>query len=545
MAVMSGGEVLVRSLVREGVEVVFGLPGVQLMGAVDAFYGHRDEVRWITVRNEQSATYMAYGYARTTGRLGVAMVVPGPGALNAAAGLGTAYAASTPVLLLSGQVETGDLGQRRGALHEVEEQLDVFRPITKACSRVLKVSDIPAAVRSSVCLAQSGRPRPVELEVPWDVLDAEAEVEPLEIEPPSPPELDAAAVRAAARQISAARRPLIWAGGGVVTADASVELTELARHLNAPVMTTHQGKGAIAEDHPLSVGVFYANFGPARHILPQADVVLAVGSRLLLPRETPWAFRDDQKLIQIDVDSDEVGRNQPIQLGAVGDARSVIAMLLDEVGDGGGSAWRLQELEAIRARVRREVEALAPTQLAIIDALRQELAPDAVVVQGVTNVAYWANLTFPVLRPRSYVTSSYFASLGYGFPAALGAKVGNPQRQVVALCGDGGFMYGVPELATAVQEGINVVALVFVDNAFGASRRDQQQRFGSRFLGTRLHNPSFARLAEEFGGRGIHVAEPEEVGGALREALACGRPAIIEVPLPTLMPPFQATPPDV
>ena len=240
-----------------------------------------------------------------------------------------------------------------------------------------------------------------------------------------------------------------------------------------------------------------------------------------------------------------MGRNQPVQLGVVGDARRVLAALLDEVGDGGKSAWHLQELEEVRARVRREVEAVAPTQLAIIDALRQELAPDAVVVQGVTNVAYWANVAFPVLRPRSYVTSSYFASLGYSFPAALGAKVGNPQRQVVALCGDGGFMYGVPELATAVQENINVVALVFVDNALGASRHDQQRRFGSRFLGTRLHNPSFARLAEEFGARGILVTGPEEVGSALREALDCKRPVVIEVPLPTLTPPFQATPPDV
>lgn len=544
MAVMSGGEVLARSLVQEGVEVVFGLPGVQLMGALDAFYRYQGEVRWITVRNEQSATYMAYGYARTTGRLGVAMVVPGPGALNAAAGLGTAYAASTPVLLLSGQVGTGDLGRHRGALHEVGEQMDVFRPITKACSRVLRVRDIPATLHSSVCVARSGRPRPVEMEVPWDVLDAEAEVEPLKPGPISQPELDVAGVRAAARRISAARHLVIWAGGGVVTADGSAELTALAHRLNAPVVTTQQGKGAIAEDDPLSVGVFYTNFGPARHILPQADVVLAVGSRLLLPQGTPWALRDDQGLVQIDVDPEEVGRNQPVQLGVVGDARRALAALLDEVGDGGKSAWHLQELEEVRARVRREVEAVAPTQLAIIDALRRELAPDAVVVQGVTNVAYWANVAFPVLRPRSYVTSSYFASLGYSFPAALGAKVGNPQRQVVALCGDGGFMYGVPELATAVQENINVVALVFVDNALGASRHDQQRRFGSRFLGTRLHNPSFARLAEEFGARGILVTGPE-VGSALREALACKRPVVIEVPLPTLTPPFQATPPDV
>ena len=464
---------------------------------------------------------------------------------QAAQGLATAYAASTPVLLLSGQAETGDLGKRRGALHEVDDQLDVFRAITKACSRVLEVADIPAKLHGLARVAQSGRPRPVELEVPWDVLVARAEVELFEPEPLPSSGLDTAAVRSAARQICAARRPLIWAGGGVVTADASGELTELAQRLRAPVITTAQGKGAIAEDHPLSLGVCYTGFGPARHVFPQADVVLAVGSRLGLLRGVPWALRDDQKLIQIDVDAEEVGRNQNVHLGIVGDARKVLAALVDELDDGGVSMWQAHELGTVRTRVREEVEALAPTQLAIVDALREELAADAVVVQGVTNVAYWATLAFPVLRPRSYVTSSYFASLGYAFPAALGAKVGNPQRQVVALCGDGGFMYGLPELATAVQEGINVVALVFVDNAFGALRYNQQHNLGSRFLGTALRNPSFARVAQEFGAWGVRVTGPTEVAGALREALACGRPAVIEVPLPTLVAPFQARPPDL
>lgn len=540
MPTMTGAEALAESLTREGTEVIFGLPGVQIMEALDAIY-RRQSMRWVSVRHEQAAAFMAYGYARTTGKIGVAMVVPGPGALNATAALGTAYAASSPLLLISGQIESYNLGQRRGATHEIDDQLEVFRPLTKWCHRVLKVEEIPGMVHEAIRRMRTGRPRPVELEVPSDILLAKAEVTLPEPETVLPGQPDPTQIRSAARLLSLARRPVIWAGGGVIAADASGELTRLAEQLNAPVITTPEGKGAIRGDHPLSLGVCYWGPGPARYALPQADVILAVGSRLYLRPPLPGAFRPEQKLIQIDADPEEIGRNQTVQLGIPADARAALSALGPELPRDIGSTWQPGEIEKIRQAALGELEEVAPLQLALVRTIRAELKEDDILIPGVTNIAYWGHLTYPVLLPRTYLNSSYFATLGYAFPTALGAKTGNPQRKVVAICGDGGFMFAPQELATAVQEGLNVVAIVFVDQAFGASFYDQEHRFGSRVIGTRLHNPDFARLAEAMGARGIKLARPEELKEGLRAALGEDRPTVIEVPVPTMISPWQVS----
>ncbi len=539
MATMSGAQALVRSLAREGVDTIFGLPGVQIMSVFDALYDE-PAIRLVTVRHEQSTAYMADGYARTTGKVGVGLVVPGPGALNATAGLGTAYASSSPVLLISGQMESYNLGMRRGALHEVEDQLDVFRPITKWCARVPRVGEIPAAVHQAMKHLRTGRPRPVELEVPWDVLPSSAEVELLEPEMYQQQDPDPASVKKAAELLSAARRPLIWAGGGTNAADASQELIDLAGTLNAPVITTPQGKGSIPEDHPLSLGTFYYAHGPGHRAIPQADVILAVGSRLHLTPRPPWAFQGHQKLIHIDADPEELGRNWPTEVAIAADARLGLQAILSELGGRtSASQWTHGDIASIRSATYQEIVGMAPTQVKIIETLRRELEDDAIVVSGTTDVGYWSHLAFPVLRPRSYLTTSYFATLGFAFPTAIGAKIGNRDRQVVAICGDGGFMYGIPDLATAVQEGANVVAVVFNNNAYGASLADQQDRYGGRVYGTRLHNPDFAALAESFGATGIKTSGHEELGEALRSALKVEGPVVIEVPIPVLYPPFQ------
>jgi len=538
---MTGAQALVRSLAREGVEVVFGLPGVQIMHIFDALHGEPG-IRLVTVRHEQATTYMADGYARTTGKVGVGLVVPGPGALNAAAGLGTAYATSSPVLLISGQMESYALGARRGALHEIEDQLDIFRPITKWCARVLQVEEIPVALHQAMRHLRTGRPRPVELEIPWDVLPSSAEVELPEAEvfPKQGP--DPSEIREASELLAHARRPIIWAGGGTMAADASQELVELATSLNAPVITTHQAKGIIPDDHPRSLGTFYYGHGPGYRAMPQADVILAVGSRLHLAPRVSWAFQRHQKLIHIDADPDELGKNWPTQVAIAADARPGLQALLAELGGRTVSEWTQGEIAAIKDEAYREVKGMAPLQVEVIETLRRELDDDAIVVSGTTDIGYWSHLAFPVLKPRSYLTTSYFATLGYEFPTAIGAKIGNPNRQVVATCGDGGFMYGIPDLATAVQEGVNVVALVFNNSAFGASLADQRSRFEGRVYGTRLHNPDFARLAESFGARGVRLSGPAELADALRSGLRSDGPVVIEVPMPVLDPPFQIPP---
>lgn len=539
MPQMTGGQALVRSLVREGVEMVFALPGAQVMRIFDAFYDQPD-IRLLTVRHEQTTTFMADGYARIKGKPGVALVVPGPGVLNASAGLGTAYATSSPVLLLAGQIESDQLGKNRGALHEIDDQLDFVRPLTKWCRRVLNVAEIPGAIHEAMRQMKTGRPRPTEVEIPPDVLASSAEVELIEPEvyPPAVP--DRKLMSRAADLLAGAKKPLIWAGGGVILADASRELTALAQTAGIPVATTAEGKGSIPEDHVLSLGVAYHGIGAPAWASPKADVLLAVGTRFSRQMSGAVKPQNHQRLIQIDADAEVIGRNYPAEIAIVADAKIALKMLLEEVGskESPRERWAVSELDEMRKKNRQRLEELAPAQCEIIGQIQQALGEEAIVVSGITNIGYWSHFAYQIKKPRTYLTASYFATLGFAFPTALGAKMAAPDRPVVSFSGDGGFMYGLPELATAVKHGINVIALVFVDNAFGASLNDQRTRYQGRLIGTDLYNPSFAQVAELFGAKGIQV-EPENIGKGLRQAIEAQRPTVIEVPIPTLEPPFQ------
>jgi acetolactate synthase-1/2/3 large subunit len=542
MAQMTGGQAIIQALRREGVEHVFGLPGVQIMGIYDAFYGQSD-VKLITVRHEQTTTYMADGYARVTGKPGVGLVVPGPGVQNASAALGTAYSCSSPVLLLAGQIESYMLGQDKGALHEINDQLDIVRPVTKWCQRVLKVEDIPGAIHEAMRQMQTGRPRPTLVEVPPDVLAMGAEVTlPMAEHYPllSP---DQASVTRAAELLASAKKPLIWAGGGVILGDASEALQALAEALGAPVATTPEGKGAIPEDHALALGTGYYGHGAPSLAAPRADVILAVGTRLTGQMRGPTAPKSPQRLIHLDVDPAVIGKNYPAEIALVGHAKSGLRMLVDAVRQfkTHRDRWPQRELEEIHRENDAWVRQHAPLQCEIIGELQKVLHDDAVVVSGITNIGYWSHFALRVRQPRTYLTASYFATLGFAFPTALGAKVAAPNRQVVSLSGDGGFMYALPELATAVQYGINVVAVVFADGAFGASNNDQRTRYQGRMVGTNFHNPNFVQVAEAFGAKGIR-AEPDRLANALQEAFDANRPTLIEVPVPTMAPPFQIPP---
>jgi acetolactate synthase-1/2/3 large subunit len=484
---------------------------------------------------------MADGYARVRGKPGVGLVVPGPGVQNALAAVGTAYACSSPVLLLAGQIESKDLGKDGGALHEVNDQLDMVRPVTKWCKRVMKVEEIPGAIREAMRQMKTGRPRPTEVEIPWDTMRSSGEVEFLPRENIRSAEPDQQSVRRAAELLAQARKPLIWAGGGAIISDGSAELKDLAEALGAPVAMTAQGKGAIPENHPLSLGGAYYGFGPVRWAMAGADVVLTVGTRITWQQARPsTALRPPQKLIQLDADSSMIGKNYPAEVALVSDARAALKALAGELRrmkvDKG--RWSSSELEQCRENHRKWLQEKAPLQYQIIKTLRKELADDAIFVCGVTNIGYWANLAYEVRKPRTFITSSYFATLGYSFPTALGAKLAAPDRQVVCVVGDGGFLYACAELATAVRYGINLVTIVFNDQAFGSTKSDQVVNFKGRIVGTELNNPDFARLAEVFGARGLK-ATPEQLGKALREALDSKQPAVIEVPVPTMIAPFQ------
>ncbi len=523
---VTGGEALVQCLKAHGVDTVFGLPGVQLDWAFDALYAERDTIRVYHTRHEQAVSYMADGYARVTGRVGVCLTVPGPGVLNAMAGLATAYACSSSVLCLTGQIPSQEIGAGRGLLHEINNQLGALRSVTKWTAPAHTPEAIPGTIAEAFRQLRTGRPRPVAVEIPPDVLRATAPfapAAPLAVETATP---DPEAVERAARALGRAERPVIFAGGGVLRAAAWEPLRELAGMLEAPVVMTENGKGAVSDREYLA-----QNMTAAAELVPAADVIVVIGSRFYVPSRSDWGPRAGQTVIQLDIDPEEIGRNSPVTLGIVADARPGIEALVAAVPrHNRRRARRRDELEAVRARTRATLETVQP-QAAFAAAIRDVLPDDGILVTEMTQVGYWSNVGFPVYAPRTYITSGYQGTLGHGFANALGAQVGAPGRPVVSINGDGGFMYNVQELSTAVRHRLNVVAIVFSDNAYGNVRRIQRESFGGRLIASDLLNPDFVLLAEAFGMEGMRADTPDALRRALAKALSDQRPALIEVPV--------------
>ncbi len=518
---LTGGEALVKQLHREGVRVVFGLPGVQLYGAMAALRDEKD-MRFILTRHEQATTYMADGYARAGGGIGAALVVPGPGVLNAGAGLSTAYSCSSPVLLVAGQVPRRYLGKDVGVLHEINEQLDVVKPVTKWRKRVLEVAEIPAAVQEAVRQLKTGRPRPVHLEIPPDTLEEEGEAEllpPVSVARAAAPAAD---IERAARLLLGAERPVIYAGGGVHASGAHEVLVAVAEYLQAGIVQSAEGKGAASDQSDLSLGAALWPKNPLRDYLDAADLVFVVGSRCAVA-----AFQPAQKIVQLDVDADEIGRNHPVAIGLAGDARATLERLLERLRT---EAPPRPSRKTERERLREALAALDTQEPnhSILTSLRSGTPEDAIVIAGMTQIGYYSRPFWPVYRPRTYLTSSYSGNLGFEVPTALGAKMARPERAVVCITGDGGFMYNSQELSTAVREKINAVIVLFNDNAYGNVARDLDESWGGSH-GAAVVNPDFMKLADAYGVVGMRAAKPTEVGDLVRKAVTLDRPVLIEV----------------
>ena len=533
MAKMTGGQALVRSLYREGVRVVFGLPGVQLYHAMDAFYDEPG-IRFITTRHEQATAYMADGYSRAGGGIGTALVVPGPGLLNATAAMNTAYAASSPVMMVSGQIERDMIGVNRGMLHEVDDQLDIMKTVTKFARRAMDPAEVPETVHEAFHHLKNGRPRPVEIEIPPETLAEVADVELLEPEAPRRLAPDAGRIAEAARMLAASENPLIWAGGGTISSESSDAVRKLAEHMQMPVIATAEAKGIISDRHPLSLGSLWLRNDTVAGENSNHDLVLAVGTRLAFPM---WI--GGQQVIQIDVDEAELGRNYANTFGVQGDARLSLEALLSEVSKlSPAHADRSAEVAAERAQ-REEARITVEPQESFLAAVRSAMPDDGILIAGMTQLGYYSRAYFPVYEPRTFITSSYSGNLGYAYPTALGAKVAQPDKAVVALSGDGGFMYNSQEMATAVQYGINAIVVVFNDNAYGNVLRDQRNRFTGRTIGAELHNPDFMKLADAYGMNGVRVETPEGLETALKQCLAHDGPSLIEVPVGPMPTPFE------
>jgi len=520
MTTISGAEAIVKSLRRHGIDTVFALPGGQLDNLFDAIYQEGAGLRLITSRHEQGVAYMAYGYAKSTGTVGTYAVVPGPGLLNSSAALCTAWANNARVLCISGQLPSTSLGKGYGDLHEINDQLGLIRHITKWAERINHPADAPRVVSEAFSQLMNGRPRPVEIEMPMDVMGQRVAVD-LDVPPPRlvQPPVDDDLVDAAARLLNAAKRPMIVVGSGAQ--DACNEILAVAEKLQAPVMAKRNGKGVLPSDHFLS-----ANLPMGHRLWGEADAVLAVGTRLRMPL-CMWGKDDDLGLVRVDIDPVEVNRICTPEVGITGDAAAVLGALVDRLD--GSAATRRDELLELRAAIDADMQENIAPLVAYLAAIRDVLPADGIFVDEVTQVGFASWFGFPVSRPRQHITAGYQGTLGYGFATALGVVAANPDRKVIQVSGDGGFMFNVQELATAVQYKLPVTTIIFNDNRYTNVQRQQQEWFEGRVLASDLHNPDFVKLAHSFGAMAERVATPEELRPAIERAFAQDGPAIIEV----------------
>jgi acetolactate synthase-1/2/3 large subunit len=525
MATMTGGQALVQQLKLEGIDTIFGLPGVQLDWAFDAIYEERDHFRVVHTRHEQATAYMADGFARSTGKIGMALVVPGPGLLNAGAALATAYACSSPVLCVTGQIDSKLIGLGRGILHEVRDQMGMIASVTKWQGRAMAAAEIPGLVHEAFRQLKSGRPRPVEIEIPEDILKSSGEVQLLEPPLVERPAGDPDLIDRAAQALGKARKPLIYAGGGVLRAGAWTELQQLAEMLEAPVTMTVNARGALSDRHHLAVTDLVA-----ADLAPDADVILVVGSRFVVGANAGWK-PGEKTVIQLDIDPEEVGRNYPPDLPIIADAKAGLVGLVDRVPRYNGSRpSRREEIAGLKTQLAARGAAMQPmAELGL--AIRAELPDDGFCISESTQVGYWTQAYFPVYWPRTFLTSGYQGTLGYGFATAIGVQVGNPGRKVVSINGDGGFFFNAQELSTVAQQGLPLVAIVFNDNAYGNVRGSQITRFGGRTIASDLYNPDFMKLADAYGIAGRRAKGAQELRRELRAALAANEPTLIEVPV--------------
>ena len=528
MANLTGGQALAQSLKKHGVDTIFGLPGIQLDWLFDGLYDLQasGDIKIYHTRHEQATTYMADGYARTTGRPGVAIMVPGPGLLNGMAGLSTAYACNSPVMSISGQIRSDLIGVGRGELHEIPHQLEMMKSVTKWAQRAMKPDEIPAMVHEAFKQMLSGHVRPVHIEVPPDVLQAKADVELFSMPQIEPVKPDPDVVEKAAEALGKAERPMIYVGGGVLRAEAWDEVRELADMLEAPVVMSVNGKGVVSARHHLGHSMM-----SAPDLTPNADAILVVGTRFLQPSNSNYAPGDGQTLIQMDIDAEEIGRNHKPDIGIISDAKLGIAELIERVGKHNRAREsRKDELEALKAQQEDLLFEVQP-QASYAQAIREVLPEDGIVVNESTQVGYFSGVGFPVYHPRTFIGSGYQGTLGYGFATALGAQVGNPDKKVVSINGDGGFYYNVQELSTMAKFNINMIAIVFNDGAYGNVKRIQQQSFDGRTIASDLYNPEVAKTAEAFGVQGIKADGPDGLKSAMEEAMKSDVPTLIEVPV--------------
>ena len=527
---MTTADATVESLLRHGIDRIYALPGVHNDHLFDAIHRSDGRMRVLHTRHEQTAAYMALGAAMATGRPQVFSVVPGPGMLNAAAALLNAYGTGMPVLALIGQIPSDAIDRAYGHLHELPDQLGLLGHLTKFAARIGGAAEASGVVADAIQRALSGRTRPVALECAIDVWGRHGLAEIEGPRPPWSPPVDEDEVERAAEILGAARNPVIVAGGGAL--DAGPELLALAEMLEAPVITHRRGRGVIPTSHRLA-----ASLPVGYRIWKAADAVLGVGTRLHT-QQASWGTDRDMKVVRIDVDPEEANRMRRPDCHVLADAAPALRALLARLPRHIRARAPRRDVAEAQAWLVERLERQEP-QMGFIRAIRAALPADGILVEDVTQVGFVGRLAFPVDAPRLYLSGGYQDNLGWAFGAALGAQAACPERAVVSISGDGGFMYQAQELATAVRHDLPLVAIVFDDGAFGNVRRIQAEQYGNRLIACDLANPDFVKYGESFGVATHLARDAAQLERALGDALAARRPALIHVPVGEMPSPWD------
>jgi acetolactate synthase-1/2/3 large subunit len=538
---MNGARILLECLKLEGVDTVFGYPGGTVINLYDELFSFKD-IRHILPRHEQAGVHAADGYARATGKVGVAIATSGPGATNTITGIATAYMDSIPIVVITGQVPTALIGN--DAFQEVDI-IGITRPCTKHNFLVKDIKDLAGIVKKAFYIARSGRPGPVLIDFPKDVQIATAEFkypDTVDIRGYKPTiEGHPKQIEKAVGLLLAAKKPVIYVGGGAVLGNAAAELTELARKLGAPVTTTLMGLGSFPEDDPLSLGLlgmhgtYYANMA-----VTNCDLLMAVGARFD-DRVTGKiaTFAPHAKIIHLDVDPTSIKKNVRVDLPIVGDVKEVLGKMLkvtEEQGDkvkefrAAVSQWR-QEIEGWKTKhpitYKQAASVIKPQY--VIQKLRELSAADAIIATDVGQHQMWTAQFFTFTKPRTLLSSGGLGTMGYGLPAAMGAQAAFPKRQVIVVCGDGGFQMNMQELATLVQNRLPVKICILNNNFLGMVRQWQELFFGKRYSQTCMELPiDFVKLAEAFGAKGFQATKQDEVEAVIKKGFKTPGPVIME-----------------
>lgn len=528
----TGAQIIVEVLLEQGVDTVFGYPGGSVLNIYDALYEYRDRITHILTAHEQGASHAADGYARASGKTGVVFATSGPGATNLVTGIATAYMDSIPVVAITGNVGRDFLG--RDSFQEVDIT-GVTLPVTKHNTIVKKIEDLAPALREAFRIANTGRKGPVLIDVPKDITAAVTEYEPCLPALPAPvPPVDPAQVSAAAEALLKSRRPVLYAGGGVISANASEQLAALARKFDIPVANSIMGLGSFPEDDPLSLGMIGMHGSlVANRAADECDVLVAVGARFSdRVAGNRRAFAASAKIIHIDVDPAEMGKNVAIDLPVSGDAGAVLTALADALPQGDHSAWRA-ELESIRAEGERHLTRggldgfIDPRD--VIEAVERLTPADTQIVTDVGQHQMWAAQYYTYRQPRTLITSGGLGTMGFGLGATIGAQIANPNKRTVLFSGDGSFHMNLNEITTLASYHVPVVDIVMNNTVLGMVRQWQTAFYGKRYSQTDPHRKTNIKaLAEAFGVKGMILDKPGEIEATLQEAFAHNGPVVID-----------------